>query len=284
MALKLKLLLNWRAGGCCCLRNGNAAFPFPFPLGNRTTASSSACSSSNLFVGGRVTIKSISILSCSVMVSFWLLQLGLGLGLRLRPDGGRPMLVFNYSRRYLELRMIQLSPLVAAAFLPFLLLQVFLTTLTKQLSRMLSLNMVMLLQVCFVIILAAPTSCYIFFSFFLNLHLPIILSWRFINIYAHCSEGYMPSHNRQVKRIWFCQVFFTKPSCRSIAEDERSGKCSSLSSFMYHIGQSASVYIHHQHKFPHYNLFRCLMEGTFGCTTQLVLGDLLPPMTHDLEF
>ncbi|CAD6227869.1 unnamed protein product [Miscanthus lutarioriparius] len=51
--LKLKLVLNWRAGaggGCCCLRNGNAALPFP--NGNRTTATSSACSSSNLFVGG----------------------------------------------------------------------------------------------------------------------------------------------------------------------------------------------------------------------------------------
>ncbi|OQU88277.1 hypothetical protein SORBI_3003G445100 [Sorghum bicolor] len=65
MALKLKLLLNRRAGGgCCCLRNGNgngngngnAALPFPFtfpfPNGNRSTATSSACSSSNLFIGG----------------------------------------------------------------------------------------------------------------------------------------------------------------------------------------------------------------------------------------
>jgi len=53
----------------------------------------------------------------------------------------------------------------------------------------------------------------------------------------------MPSHNRQVKRIWFCQVFFTKPCCRSMAKDERSGKCSSLSSFIYHIVQAASVSI-----------------------------------------
>jgi hypothetical protein len=65
-----------------------------------------------------------------------------------------------------------------------------------------------------------------------------IVIW-FLN--THCSEGYMPSNEGQVKRIWLCHVFFTRWSCSSSAQDERWGKSSiftalslSLSLLIFH--------------------------------------------------
>lgn len=121
-------------------------------------------------------------------------------------------------------------------------LQVFPTTLTRQLSRMFSLNVVMLLRV------APPPLLYSSYetTFWLRKK-SIFLSWRFIyNIFMHCSEGYMPSHKRQVERIWFCQVFFAKPSWRSIAKDERSGKTIFFHIY-HHIGQE-HLPASHRHK------------------------------------